>query len=195
MKLKTILAGCALGALAFTPIISAAPQAAPAAPPTVKVIKDNPKEIHLRNIKQLTFGGENAEAYFSADGKQIVFQSTREPYKCDQEFIMNIDGSNVHRVSTGQGRTTCGYFTPDGKRFIYASTHLGARDCPPPADHSEGYVWAIYPSFDIFSANLDGSDLKRLTTTPGYDAEGTISPDGKKFFSLRRAMAISNCTI
>jgi len=86
----------------------------------------------------------------------------------------------VQLVSTGKGRTTCSYFTPDGKRIIYASTHLASPDCPPPADRSEGYVWAIYPSFDIFSANRDGSDMKRLTTTPGYDAEGTVSPDGKK---------------
>jgi TolB protein len=86
----------------------------------------------------------------------------------------------VKLVSTGKGRTTCGYFTPDGKRVIYASTHLGSPDCPPPADRSEGYVWAIYRTFDIFSAKVDGTDLKRLTTTDGYDAEGTISPDGKK---------------
>src|SRR5215831_10076388 len=135
---------------------------------------------HLRNIKQITFGGSNAEAYLSFDGKQIIFQSTREPYKCDQMFTMNLDGSSVKLVSTGRGRTTCGYFTPNGKRVIYASTHLGSPDCPPPADRSMGYVWALYPSFDIFSAKTDGTDLKRLTTTDGYDAEGTISPDGKK---------------
>ena len=182
MKLRSILAASAMTAVALSALISVSPQAAPAAPaqPAAKPITPHPQEIHLRNIKQLTNGGENAEAYFSADGKQIIFQSTREPYKCDQEFMMNTDGSNVKLVSTGQGRTTCGYFTPDGKRFIYASTHLGSRDCPPVADRSEGYVWAIYSSFDIFSANVDGSDLKRLTTTPGYDAEGTISPDGKK---------------
>src|SRR2546428_14064157 len=103
-----------------------------------------PKETHLRNIKQLTFGGSNAEAYFSLDGKQIIFQSTREPYKCDQIFTMNQNGSNVRLVSTGKGRTSCGYFTPDGKRIIYASTHLGSPDCPPSADRSEGYVWPIY---------------------------------------------------
>jgi TolB protein len=147
-----------------------------------------PKEMaHLRNIKQLTFGGENAEAYFSFDGKQIIFQSTREPFKCDQIFKMNIDGSSVKLVSTGKGRTTCSYFTPDGNRIIYASTHLGSPDCPPPVDRSLGYLWALYPSFDIFSAKTDGTDLKRLTTTDRYDAEGTVSPDGKKilFTSLR----------
>jgi TolB protein len=143
-------------------------------------IRPHPKEVHLRNIRQLTFGGENAEAYFSLDGQKVIFQSTRDPYKCDQIFTMNRDGSNVKLVSTGKGRTTCGYFTPDGKRVIYASTHLGAPDCPPPADRSEGYVWPIYRTFDIFSAKTDGTDIKRLTTTDGYDAEGTISPDGKK---------------
>jgi TolB protein len=145
------------------------------------------KETHLRNIKQLTFGGENAEAYFSFDGKQVILQSTRAPYKCDQIFTMNIDGSSVKMVSTGKGRTTCAYFAPDGKRIIYASTHLGSPDCPPNPDRSLGYVWALYPSFDIFSAKADGTDLRRLTTSDRYDAEGTVSPDGKKilFTSLR----------
>src|SRR5215470_3219687 len=145
-----------------------------------QTIQPHPKEVHLRNIRQLTVDGDNAEAYFSFDGQKIIFQSTREPYKCDQIFTMNRDGSNQKLVSTGKGRTTCGYFTPDGKRVIYASTHLGSPDCPPVADRSQGYVWAIYRDFDIFSAKPDGTDLKRLTTTDGYDAEGTISPDGKK---------------
>ena len=143
-------------------------------------VRPHAKEVHLRNIRQVTFGGENAEAYFSLDGQKVIFQSTRDPYKCDQIFTMNRDGSNVKLVSTGRGRTTCGYFTPDGKRVIYASTHLGSPDCPPPADRSEGYVWPIYRTFDIFSAKVDGTDVKRLTSVDGYDAEGTISPDGKK---------------
>jgi TolB protein len=145
-----------------------------------QTIAPHTKEVHLRNIRQLTFGGENAEAYFSMDNRQIAFQSTRAPYKCDQIFMMNADGSNVKLVSTGMGRTTCSYFTPDGRRIIYASTHLGGPDCPPPADRSEGYVWPIYRTFDIFSVKTDGTDLKRLTNTDGYDAEGTVSPDGKK---------------
>jgi TolB protein len=148
--------------------------------PLAKSIKADPRETHLANVRQLTFGGENAEAYFSWDGKSITFQSTREPFKCDQIFTMGLDGSNLQLVSTGQGRTTCSYFTPDGKRIIYASTHLGSPDCPPPADRSKGYVWAIYPDFDIFSAKRDGTDIRRLTTAPGYDAEGVVSPDGKK---------------
>src|SRR5215470_3350920 len=90
-----------------------------------------PQEKHLRNIRQLTFGGENAEAYFSADGKKLIFQSTREGHDCDQIYEMNIDGSGVRMVSTGKGRTTCSYFFPNGKRIIYASTHLAGPDCPP----------------------------------------------------------------
>jgi len=138
------------------------------------------EERHLRNITQLTFGGENAEAYFSLDGEEIVFQSTREPYSCDQIFTMDVDGSDVQLVSTGSGRTTCAFFTPDKSRIIYASTHLGSLECPAPPDMSEGYVWAIYPEFDIFSLERATGELTRLTETEGYDAEGTIAPDGSK---------------
>jgi TolB protein len=145
-----------------------------------------PEEKHLRNIKQLTFGGENAEAYFSADGKQLIFQSTRDGRQCDQIYTMNVDGSNVRIISTGNGRTTCSYFFPNGRRVLYSSTHLGARECPPRPDFSQGYVWAVYPTFDIFTARPDGSDLKQLTDTPGYDAETTISPSGKLVFTSMR---------
>jgi len=146
-----------------------------------------PEAKHLRNITQLTFGGQNAEAYFSPDGKKLIFQSTRDPLKCDQIFTMNLDGTDQKMVSTGKGRTTCSYFFGDGKRILYSSTHLGGADCPPKPDYSKGYVWAIYPSYDIFTANADGSDVKQLTTTPGYDAEATLSTDGKKivFTSVR----------
>jgi Tol biopolymer transport system component len=145
------------------------------------------REARLRNLKQLTFGGQNAEAYFSYDGTKIIFQSTRPPFECDQIFSMNVDGSGVKLLNSGKGRTTCGFFFPDGKRILYASTHLTGGACPPAPDRSQGYVWPIYPSYEIFSANLDGSGLKRLTKNPGYDAEGTISPDGKKivFTSMR----------
>src|SRR6266850_1374054 len=142
-------------------------------------IQPHPQEVHLKNIRQLTFMGENAEAYFSFDGKRVIFQSTREPYKCDQIFTMNQDGSNVKLVSTGKGRTTCGYFTPDGKRIIYASTHLGSPDCPPPADRSQGYVWPIYRTWDIFSANIDGTQQRRLTNELGYDGGPWHSQDGQ----------------
>lgn len=139
-----------------------------------------PEEKHLRNIRQLSFGGENAEAYFSADGKKLIFQSTHGDLQCDQIFTMNIDGSAAKMVSTGKGRTTCSFFTPDGKRIIYSSTHLASPDCPPKPDYSRGYVWPIYPGYDIFSAKPDGSDLKNITNSPGYDAEATIAPNGKR---------------
>jgi len=146
-----------------------------------------PQEKHLRNIRQLTFGGENAEAYFSADGKRLIFQSTRDGRECDQIYTMNVDGSDVRMVSTGDGRTTCSYLFPNGKRILYSSTHLGATQCPPRPDFSQGYVWAVYDTFDIFTAKPDGSDLKQLTSTPGYDAETTITRDGKKLvFTSKR---------
>jgi len=146
-----------------------------------------PEEKYVRNIKQLTFGGENAEAYFSADGQRVIFQSTREGLQCDQIFTMNADGSNVKMISTGAGRTTCSYFFPRGDRVLYSSTHLSGKDCPPRPDFSKGYVWAVYPSFDIFTARTDGADLKQLTTSPGYDAEAVISRDGRRivFTSMR----------
>ncbi len=137
-------------------------------------------EKHLKNIKQLTFGGENAEAYFSFDGKQLIFQSKRDGRGCDQIYRMNTDGSNVKMVSNGEGRTTCSYFFKGGKKVLYASTQGGKKECPPNPDYSKGYVWAIYPDYDIYTAKPDGADIKPLTTTKGYDAEATISPDGKK---------------
>jgi Tol biopolymer transport system component len=144
-------------------------------------------EKHLRNLKQLTFAGENAEAYFSADGEQLIFQSTRDGRQCDQIYTMNVDGSDVRLLSNGEGRTTCSYFFPNGRRILYSSTYLGGKECPPRPDFSKGYVWAVYPTFDIFTARPDGSGLKQLTTTPGYDAETTITLDGKKlvFTSMR----------
>jgi Tol biopolymer transport system component len=139
-----------------------------------------PGEKHLKNIKQLTFGGENAEAYFSFDGKQLIFQSKRDDLQCDQIFSMNIDGSNVRRVSNGEGRTTCSYFFKGGKKVLYASTFGGKRECPPSPDFSMGYVWAIYPDYEIYTSTPDGKNIKNLTNSPGYDAEATVSPDGKK---------------
>jgi TolB protein len=154
-----------------------ATQTAPVRAAAIAAVAEGEK--HLANIRQLTDGGENAEAYWSFDGKQIIFQSTRDGLKADQIFTMNADGSSPRMVSTGKGRTTCAYFFKDGKRIIYASTHL-AGDAPPPApDFSQGYVWGVYPSYDLFTARPDGSDLKRLTDTEGYDAEATVSPDGK----------------
>jgi Tol biopolymer transport system component len=135
----------------------------------------------------LTDGGENAEAYFSFEGDRLIFQSTRPPYACDQIFTMDLEGEDVTLVSTGLGRTTCAYFLPGDERLVYASTHLGGKDCPPPPDRSQGYVWPLDPSYDLFVARADGSDPQRLTATPGYDAEATVSPRGDRivFTSLR----------
>lgn len=147
----------------------------------------DPRERHLANLRQLTFGGQNAEAYFSADGQRLIFQSTRDGRRCDQIYTMALDGSDVHLVSTGQGVTTCGFFFPDRPRLLYASTHLGSPACPPRPDPRQGYAWVLHPAYDLFSANLDGSGLTRLTDTPGYDAEAAVSPDGRQivFTSMR----------
>ncbi len=139
-----------------------------------------PGETHLKNIRQLTFGGENAECYFSPDGTKFSFQSTRNGSKCDQIYIMKTDGSDQKMISTGKGRTTCSYYMPDNKTILFASTHLSGDECPPSPDFSKGYVWALYDSYDIFTADEEGNILNQLTTEKGYDAEATISPVGDK---------------
>ncbi len=137
-------------------------------------------EIHLANIRQLTFGGENAEAYFSFDETKLIYQSTRGDLQCDQIFVMTIDGNDKTMVSSGKGRTTCAFWFPDGQRILYSSTHASGVDCPPLPDRSKGYVWKLYPEYDIYTANADGSHVTVLSATPGYDAEATISPLGDK---------------
>jgi Tol biopolymer transport system component len=146
-----------------------------------------PDEVHLANAKQLTFGGENAEAYFSADDRWLILQSTHGEYACDQIFTIPADGGEMELVSTGHGRTTCAYFFPAGDRILYSSTHLDDRDCPPDPDFSMGYVWALYPSYDVFVADRNGQNPRQLTDTWRYDAEATVSRDGQKivFTSLR----------
>lgn len=139
-----------------------------------------PEEKHFANIKQLTFGGENAETYFSLEGDKFSFQSTRGGYQCDQIFTMNIDGSNVKQVSNGKGRTTCAYFLPGGDRILFASTFEGGDDCPPKPDFSKGYVWALYDTYDIYSVDTNGNNMQKLTDVKGYDAEATVSPKGDK---------------
>jgi TolB protein len=149
-----------------------------------------PEETHFKNVQQLTFGGDNAEAYFSFDGKWLIFQRTnpKEGIACDQMFIGKLpaksgDVFTPRMISSGKGRTTCGAFTKDGKHVIYASTHLGADTCPPVPDrkkYGNKYIWPLYESFDIFMADLNGKIVKRLTSAKGYDAEATISPNGKK---------------
>lgn len=151
-----------------------------AAPPNQDSTLSLPQEKHLRNVRQLTPGGENAEAYLSADDKKIIFQSHSGDKSCDQIYVMDLSGKNLGMVSTGRGRTTCSYFFPNGKRLLYASTHAAGAECPAPPDFSRGYVWKLYPEFDIYTARPDGKDVKRLTSTSGYDAEATISRDGKR---------------
>ncbi|HYG64935.1 MAG TPA: M20/M25/M40 family metallo-hydrolase, partial [Thermoanaerobaculia bacterium] len=152
----------------------------------------DPREVHLAELRQLTFGGENAEAYWSPDGTQLVFQSTRPPYACDQIFRVPAAGgaspeASPVRVSTGQGRTTCPYFTADGRRILFSSTHHAASACPPPPDRSQGYVWPLDPSYEIWSAEPDGSGLARLTDNDAYDAETTVCPlDGSLLFTSTR---------
>jgi TolB protein len=130
---------------------------------------------HLSDLKQLTHGGQNAEAYWAPDGKRLIFQSTRPPYECDQMFVMNADGSDQHLVSTGKGRTTCGYFLADNQHIVYGSTHLAGDACPAPPDRSKGYLWGVFAGYDIFLATDKGEIQKRLTDTPGYDAEATVN--------------------
>ncbi|MBC7554524.1 MAG: PD40 domain-containing protein [Taibaiella sp.] len=153
-------------------------------------------ERHFKNMRQLTTGGDNAEAYFGFNNKDITFQRTnpKEGINCDQIFYGTIPKKadrpfTYKKVSTGKGRTTCAYLMPDHKHFLYASTHLAADTCPPVPDRSviKKYVWPIYESYDIFVADFDGKITKRLTNIPGYDAEATISPKGDKivFTSMR----------
>lgn len=130
---------------------------------------------HLRNIQQLTNGGQNAEAYWAPDGKKLVFQSTREKLECDQIFTMNADGSDQKMVSTGKGRTTCAYFLKDNKHIVYGSTHDAGPGCPPPPDRSKGYLWGVFPGYELFVADLNGKLVKKLTNMPGYDAEATVN--------------------
>ena len=148
-------------------------------------------ERHLRNVRQLTTGGKNAEAYFSFDGSRLIFQSTKDPASqtlgdCYQMYVMDLDGENVHRVSTGYGAVTCGYFFPGGRRVLYSSTHMAGLQCPPKPERGPKYRWVL-DDYEIFSVRLDGRELHRLTFSPGYDAEATVSPNGKNivFTSVR----------
>lgn len=143
------------------------------------------QEVHLKNLKQLTNGGDNAEAYWSFDSKMLSFQAKNEAWgaECDQIYYMRgegYDGKQPPLVSTGKGRTTCAYFMPGDTTILYASTHLGDENCPPEPGRENGYVWPIYPDFDIFVADLEGRIVAQLTDEPGYDAEATVSPDGQK---------------
>ncbi len=180
MKQPALIA-CVLVALVGGAGLSQQPSAAPASAV--------PDQTLVKNIRQITFGGQNAEAYFSPDGKRIVFQSTRDGLHCDQIFVMNADGSDVRMVSTGKGRTTCAYFLPDGKQILYGSTHEAGDACPPPPDRtrSRGYVWPVYAGYDVYVAGLDGKIVRKLTDHPGYDAEATVNwKTGKVVWTAKR---------
>jgi TolB protein len=147
------------------------------------------EETHFKNLQQLTFGADNAEAYWSYDGKWIVFQRTapKDGVPCDQIFIGKVpkkgEKFTYKMISTGKGRTTCAFFTKDNKHIIYASTHESADTCPPLPDRSKygnKYIWPVYDSYDIYMADLNGRIVKKLTDNPGYDAEATLSPDGTR---------------
>lgn len=145
-------------------------------------------EKHFKNIKQLTFGADNAEAYFSFDNKKMVFQSNNKAWgvECDQIFYVNLADAQMDKeipkmISSNKGRTTCSYFLPGDSTIVFASTHLGGDDCPAEAPHEGGkYLWSIYDTYDIFVADLKGNIIKQLTNEKGYDAEPTVSPKGDK---------------
>ena len=153
------------------------------------------EEKHLANVRQVTFGGDNAEAYWSRDDKKIIFQATNKIWgaECDQIYMFDLKSWKKEvlppLISTGGGRTTCSFFMPDGKSIVYASTHEANASCPHnPERRPDGkYVWPIYSSFDIYQSDLKGNIIKKLTNEPGYDAEATISPKGDLivFTSLR----------
>jgi Tol biopolymer transport system component len=179
--------------LAVPALLLAACAAAPVSPPAStaataaqKASLALPGERHLANVRQLSFGGENAEAYWSFDGKVLIFQSTRDGASCDQQYVMAADGSGVRRVSGGTGRTTCGYFFPSGDRILYSSTHEASAACPPQPDMTMGYVWPL-SDYQIYTARPDGSDPKVLAPAPGaYTAEATVSSDGWIVFTSTR---------
>lgn len=139
-----------------------------------------PQETHFASLQQITFGGENAEAYLSFDESALVFQTKRDGAKCDQIFTMQLDGSDVSRLSSGKGRTTCAYFLPGDDKVVFASTHAADPGCLPEPDRSHGYVWKLYDEFDIYVIDAGGGEAVPLISGPGYDAEATVSPKGDK---------------
>ncbi len=176
-------------AIGLGSVSCASEEAAQAAPESVEATVNlaTESETHIRNIRQLTSGGENAEAYWAFDGSRLIYQAKKPGAECDQIYIMDPGTGDSHLVSTGEGRTTCSYFYPSGDQILYSSTHHHDASCPPNPDFSLGYVWPIYDTYDVFVANIDGSDLRQLTTEDGYDAEATFSPTGDRiiFTSLR----------
>ena len=167
------------------------PPVVPAEPFEIRAgtaVPDIPGERFFRNVRQLTFGGENAEAYWSNDGRSLIFQAKFGEYECDQIFTLDLETGEQKLVSTGLGRTTCAFFVQGDRRIIFSSTHLASPNCPPPVFSVDGkYVWAVYEGYDIFTANPDGTDLRRITEFAGYDAEATICPvTGRVLFTSVR---------
>lgn len=171
--LLALAAACGRGA-------PAAPAPVPGSPPSTTWLSPEPAERHLGRIRQLTFGGNAAEAYFSADGKRLTLQYTpRLDQGCDQQYVINIDGSGLHRISDGRGRTTCGYFYASDTRVLYASSTAVDSGCPAEPDRSKGYVWPLN-ELQIYTSKPDGGDRRQLTNAGHYNAEATLSPDGKR---------------
>ncbi|MFT5291439.1 MAG: TolB protein [Planctomycetota bacterium] len=138
-------------------------------------------ERHFNRLWRITSGGENAEGYWNSAGDQLSFQRRSEEWgvSCDQVYTWSRPDAPV-MVSTGRGVTTCAYFLPGDRSIGFASTHGAVSSCPPPPDHSAGYVWSLWPEYDIWVRNLDTWELTQLTDTPGYDAELTVSPIGDR---------------
>jgi TolB protein len=178
------VAALGLGVVALACAGGGTPDPAPApagtSGPSAVYVTPEAEETRLRNIRQLTFGGNNAEAYFSRDGQWLIFQRQEEVDRgCDQQYVMRTDGSGLRRVSNGLGRTTCGFFYDDDRRILYSSTFRHDPACPAPPDRSRGYVWPI-GQMEIYTARTDGSDLRQLTANGAYNAEATVSPDGRR---------------
>jgi len=196
---RSLLCACAAlpWLLATGASLGCAGSSTPVASPKVQSAKlaPSPEETRFGELRQLTFAGENAEAYFSFDGRQVSLQRRTEDIPCDRIYTMPVfdergqplEATAPVQISSGQGATTCSHFYPDARELLYASTHLGGAACPPKPDMSQGYVWALYDSYDIFKADADGSQTTRLTETPGYDAEGTVcARDGSVVFTSVR---------
>ena len=168
-------------------LAAAACASQPPKPPAWRQVPDTPGERHLTNVRQLTFGGDNAEAYWSWKGDQLVFQmSRRDGVPCDQIYVIGADGNDERRVSSGKGRTTCPYFLPGDEKIVYASTHHAGDDCPkPPPAVPGGYTWPLF-DYDVYVANADGTGVERLIGGPGYDAEPTVAHDGRIVFTSDR---------
>ncbi|HET7505510.1 MAG TPA: M20/M25/M40 family metallo-hydrolase [Kofleriaceae bacterium] len=183
-----VLAGVAWAVAGCCPPETVKTAAAPRPPGAVEAKElATPEETHLRHVRQLTFGGDNAEAYWSFAGDRLILQTNHAPYRCDQIEELTLATGKTRLVSTGKGRTTCSYFLPGDQDILYASTHEASPACPTPPDMSKGYYWGLF-DYEIYRASADGSNLRKLTDSPGYDAEATVCPvDGSIVFTSIRS--------